>query len=69
MPEPSQNPLERRHTETAQNAAESDGAPAPNSDDAEGARILKIVVAMFLTMFVIAIVALIFVARSHELAR
>ncbi len=64
MPEPSQNPLERRHTETAQNAVEADGAPIVNSDDAEGTRILKIVVAMVLLMFVIAVVGLIFIARN-----
>ena len=64
MPEPSRQPLERRHTETAQNAAPQEGAPEPESD-AEGTRILLIVVAMLLLMFTIAVVGLIFIARPH----
>ena len=61
MPEPS-DPLERRHTETAQNA-EAEGASALDGDDAEGTRILKIVVAMVILMFFIAVAGLILIAR------
>ena len=68
MPEPSRQPLERRPTETAQNAVAPDNAPEPESD-AEGTRILLIVVAMVLLMFAVALVGLIFVARPHGIVR